>query len=77
MKDFAFDTPVVVQAPVALLVRTAEQAASLIRSHLQSRFTMAGLNALLMLEGANELSECEEARLAFCRWASNEQLLLK
>jgi hypothetical protein len=77
MKDFAFDTPVAVQAPMALLVRTAEQAASLIRTHLQSRFTMAGLTALLMLEGAIEWTECEEARLAFCRWASNEQLLLE
>jgi hypothetical protein len=35
---------------------------------------MQGLNTLLMLERAAEGTEVEEARRAFCLWASNEGL---
>ena len=42
---------------------------------MQERFTMEGLNTLLMLERAAEGYEIEEARLAFCLWASHEGLV--
>jgi hypothetical protein len=75
MKNFAFDLPVIFHRSTTAPIRTAKEAASILRSHLQVRFTMAGLNALLLLERATEQTECEEARLAFCSWASNEQLM--
>jgi len=75
MKDFAFDLPVILQLPTMAPIRTAEEAVCVLRAHLRSRFSIAGLNTLLMLERAIEWSECEEARIAFCSWASNEQLL--
>ena len=75
MKNFAFDTPVVLRPAIAAPVRTAEQAVSVLRLHLQSRFTMAGLNALLMLERAMECFEFDEAQAVFLSWASGEKLL--
>ncbi|HEX2216185.1 MAG TPA: hypothetical protein VHG27_05765 [Xanthobacteraceae bacterium] len=75
MKDFAFERPVLLGAPARAQIRTAEEAAHILRSRLRERFTIAGLNALLMLERAGETDEVEEARQAFCSWASNEQLL--
>jgi hypothetical protein len=75
MKDFAFDMPVLLHSPLGTPIRTVEQAACIIRSGLRQRFTMAGLNALLMLERAAEGDEVEEARQAFRAWASSEQLL--
>ena len=72
--NYAFDTPV----PYAsgALIRTVEEAASILRSRMQDCFTMEGLNTLLMLERAAEGDEIEEARLAFCSWASNERVAL-
>ena len=75
MKDFAFDMPVRLHSPPGRPIRTVEEAACLIRSCLRQRFTMAGLNALLMLERAAEGDEVAEAREAFWSWASSEQLL--
>ena len=73
--DYAFDIPVRLYCASATLVRTAEQAACILRSNLQARFTIEGLNTLLMLERAAEGDEIEEARLAFCLWASHEGLV--
>jgi len=72
--DYAFDIPVPLYCASGTLVRTAEQAACILRSNMQERFTMVGLNTLLMLERAAEGYEIEEARLAFCLWASHEGL---
>ena len=72
--DYAFDIPVRLYCASGTLVRTAEQAACILRSNMQERFTMEGLNTLLMLERAAEGYEIEEARLAFCLWASHEGL---
>jgi hypothetical protein len=75
MKDLAFDMPVLLHSPLGTPIRTAEETACIIRTCLRERFTMAGLNALLMLERAAEGDEVEEARQAFWSWASSEQLL--
>jgi hypothetical protein len=75
MNDFPFDSPVLLHSRLSAPIRTAEEAASVVRSCLRERFTMAGLNALLMLERAAEGREIEEARQAFWTWASSEQLL--
>ena len=72
--DYAFDIPVRLYCASITLVKTAEQAACILRSNMQERFTMEGLNTLLMLERAAEGYEIEEARLAFCLWASHEGL---
>jgi hypothetical protein len=77
MTDFAFDVPVLLHSPLSTAVATAEEAARIVRSCLQERFTMAGLTALLMLERAAEGAEVAEARQAFWSWASNEQLLVR
>jgi hypothetical protein len=75
MKDLAFDMPVRLRSAAAA-IRTADEAACFLRSHLRDRVTFAGLNALLKLERAAEGDEVvEEARQAFCSWASGEQLL--
>jgi hypothetical protein len=71
----AFDVPVVLLSTTSAPVRTAEQAASILRSHLRERITFAGLSALLIVERAVDEIEVEEARRAFCSWASGEQLL--
>ena len=73
MKNFVFDSPVVLQ-PSMMSIRTAEEATSVLRTHLQSRFTMAGLSALLMLERALDRSECDEARDVFHSWAASERV---
>jgi hypothetical protein len=75
MNDFAFRIPVLLDSRLGAPIRTAEEAAGIVRSCLRERFTMAGLNALLMLERAAEGSEIEEARQAFWTWASSERLL--
>ena len=70
-QDVAFDEPVVVQLS-SQPVRTVEQAARIVRSHLQAQFTMQRLNTLLVLERAADGSEVAEARQAFCSWARHE-----
>jgi hypothetical protein len=42
--DYAFDIPVNLQRASALLIRTVEEALSVVRSNMRSRFTMQGLN---------------------------------
>ena len=72
--DYAFDLPVRLRCASGTLIRTVEQAASILRSSLQERFTMEGLNALLMLERAAEGYEIDVARRAFSSWAAHEGL---
>ena len=72
--DYAFDLPVLLRSPSGTLIRTVEQAACILRSNIRERFTMEGLNTLLMLERAAEGDEIQEARRAFCSWASHEGL---
>jgi hypothetical protein len=67
----AFDKPVVV--PLSdQPVRTVDQAAKIVRSHLREKFTMQRLNTLLVLERAAEGLEVEEARQAFTDWARTD-----
>ena len=75
MTDCAFDRPVVLGALKETSMRTVEEAALFLRLRLRERFTLAGLSALLMLERAGEAAEVEEARQAFCSWASKEQFI--
>ena len=75
MTDYAFDTPVLLASSGKTQVRTAQEAASILRFRLREQFTIAGLNALLMLERAAHADEIEAARHAFCSWASSQQLL--
>ena len=70
--DYAFENPVALLEND--LVRTASQAAEIVRSNLRRRFTMQGLNTVLKLEHAAEGGEMEEARLAFHAWAAQEGL---
>jgi hypothetical protein len=71
--DYAFENPVaLLEAP--MLIRTASQAIEIVRSNLRRRFTMHGLNTVLMLERALGGDEVEEARVAFCAWAVQEGL---
>jgi hypothetical protein len=77
LADCAFDQPVALNAEYATLIRTAGQAADIVRSALRSRFTMQGLNTVSMLERAVLGSEIQEARVAFCSWAANESLAAK
>lgn len=72
--DYAFDIPVHLRCAAGTLIRTAEQAASILRSSMQERFTMEGLNTLLMLERAAEGYEIDVARRAFSSWATHEGL---
>ena len=67
----AFYEPVVVPL-FAIPVRTVDQAAEIVRSHLREQFTMQRLNTLLVLERAAEGLEIEEARLAFTNWAHSD-----
>ena len=66
LADCAFDQPVALSADCAMLIRTAGQAADIVRSALRARFTIQGLNTVLMLERAVLGSEVPEARAAFC-----------
>ena len=75
MQDHAFETPVLLRASPAMVVRTTEEAASILRRKLKERFSLAGLNTLLLLERANDAGEINEARQAFWSWASQELLL--
>ena len=77
MTVFAFDAPVLLHSPLSTAIKTADEAACIVRSCLQERFTMAGLTALLKLERAAEGVEVAEARQAFWSWASSEQLLVR
>ena len=70
-QDIAFDEPVVVQI-WSQPIRTVEQAAQIVRSHLRAQFTMQRLSTLLVLERAAEGLEVAEARQAFCSWAHTE-----
>ena len=72
MNDVAFDEPVLLRSRESEPIRTVEQAACILRSRLQLQFTIASLNMLLVLERAAEGAEVEEARKAFCSWASKE-----
>lgn len=71
--SFAFDAPVVLPSLHEKPIRTVDEAVSILRTCLRSQFTVARLNTLLMLERAAEGSEIDEAREAFCAWASSEQ----
>ena len=75
MQDFALSVAVELRAPITEQIRTAEQAACLIRSRLRQRFTMAGLSALLLLERAGEAGEFDAATASFFSWAATENLL--
>jgi hypothetical protein len=73
MMDSAFDQPVLLSR-CSRPVRTASEAASIVRHQLKGRLSIAGLNTLLMLERAAVGVEVEEARRAFLEWASRERL---
>jgi hypothetical protein len=73
--SYAFEMPVVLKVPDETLLRTVDDAAVFVRRRLQERFSLAGLNALLLLERVVESDEVEEARRRLCSWASSEQLL--
>ena len=56
--DYAFDNPIgLLQSET--VIRTASQAAEIVRSKLRTRFTMQGLNTILMLERALAGDEVE------------------
>jgi hypothetical protein len=74
-QDVAFYEPVVIRLS-ELTVRTADQAAEIVRSHLREQFTMQRLNTLLVLERATEGLEVEEARLAFSNWAHSDPAMV-
>jgi hypothetical protein len=71
--DYAFENPVTLLED-ATLIRTASQAMEIVRTNLRRRFSMHGLNTVLMLERALGGDEVEEARSAFCEWATQEGL---
>ena len=71
--DYAFDNSVALLRNQTL-IRTASQAAEIVRSQMRRRFTMHGLNTILILERAVDDDEVEEARLAFHAWATGEGL---
>ena len=77
LEGCAFDQPVPLSAECTMLIRTAGQAADIVRSALCARFTIQGLNTVLMLERAVLGSEVQEARVAYCLWAANEGLAAK
>jgi hypothetical protein len=70
-RDVVFDEPVLVQISTEP-VRTVEEAAQIVRSHLRAKFTIHRLNTLLTLERAADGSEIAEAREAFYSWACAE-----
>ena len=71
--DYAFDNPVRLRE-TGRLIRTATQAADIVRSNMRARFSMQGLATILMLERALAGDEVEEARIAFFAWATKEGL---
>ena len=71
--DYAFDNPVLLLKD-QILIRTASEAAEIVRSKMRGRFTMHGLNTVLILERAVADNEVVEARLAFHAWATGESL---
>ena len=71
--DYAFDNPVRLRE-TGRLIRTAAQAADIVRSYMRARFSMQGLATILMLERALAGDEVEEARVAFFAWATQEGL---
>jgi hypothetical protein len=72
--DYAFEDPVRLKLGSETLIRTAAQAANIVSSSMRARFTIYGLNTLLMLERALLGDEVEQARLAFSSWATQEGL---
>jgi hypothetical protein len=72
--EYAFEAPVRLNLQSGTWIRTATQAANIVSSNMRARFTMHGLNTLLMLERASLGDEVEEARLAFYSWATQEGL---
>ena len=72
--DYAFDNPVGLLGDQTV-IRTASQAVEIVRWNLRRRFTMQGLNTILMLERALAGDEVEEARVAFRTWAAQEGLV--
>ena len=70
--DYAFENPVPLNDQT--LIRTASEAAEIVRSKMRRHFTMQGLNTVLILERAVADDEVEEARLAFHAWATGEGL---
>ena len=70
--DYAFENPVGLLGNE--MIRTASQAAEIVRSNLRRRFTMRGLDTILMLECAVAGHEVEQARIAFHTWAMHEGL---
>ena len=75
MSAFEFAKPVHLGSPKNFQVTSPEHAAEFMRACLQSQFTFARLNMLLMLERISSCEEVEEARRAFHAWAADEQLL--
>ena len=73
-QDIAFDEPVIVQIS-SQPVRTVDQAAQIVRSHLRAQFTMQRLTTLLVLERAADGLEVAEARQAFYSWARDEVVI--
>ena len=71
--DYAFDDPVRLRE-TGRLIRTATQAADIVRSNMRARFSMQGLATILMLERALAGDEVEEARIAFFARATKEGL---
>ena len=71
--DYAFENPVRLRE-TGRQIRTAAQAAKIVRSNMRARFSMQGLNTILMLERALAGDEVEEARVAFFAWATQEGL---
>lgn len=72
--DYAFEVPVLLPALPEAVIRTVAQATSILRSNMRELFTIDSLDVLLKLERAAEGDEVEEARQAFCSWASRRDL---
>ena len=72
--DYAFEIPVLLPALPEAIIRTVAQATSILRSNMRELFTIESLDVLLKLERAAEGDEVEEARQAFCSWASRRGL---
>ena len=72
--DYAFEMPVLLHAVPETVIRTVGQAIGIMRSNMRELFTIEALDVLLKLERAAEGDEVEEAREAFCVWASRRDL---
>jgi hypothetical protein len=74
LTQYAFEAPVRLNLESGTWIRTAAEAANIVSSTMRARFSMQGLNTLLMLERAIFGDEVEEARVAFYSWATQEGL---